>query len=137
MKNIGEGLAFLLVAVVSFTAGTSYQKHRSVHDLQDLAYYRQTNLFQSGWSQGVGSYQLYSLNGGKNWWAVEQTEDGQVEIIGSAEEVFPGLLKRLRAWDDLEEYARENGPLTLSGDRAAIEQIVLEATGSTVKRRDL
>jgi len=57
------------------------------------------------------SYRLFSYDGGKNWYALGDED----EIIGTAEEVFPGLLNHLDGWDRLEEYARKNGPINACG----------------------
>jgi len=91
-------------------------------------------LSRSGVHIGYGSYRLESLDGGKNWYATEWTEDGQVKILGPAESCFPGLLKRLRAFDQLIDYAQRHGPLTLTGPNAALEICLLESAGFTVKR---
>ncbi|MFC1629723.1 hypothetical protein ACFL11_00645 [Patescibacteria group bacterium] len=88
------------------------QKRAFSSDAKSLAYYEKTMLHKSGWSLGYGQYDLRSLDGGKQWHAVQEDCDKGVTILGTAEEVFPGLLDHLQGLDALTSYARKNGPLT-------------------------
>ena len=98
-------------------------------------WFREKWLTKCGWI-GYRSYRLESLDGGKNWYAAKWTADGQLRILGAAEEKFPGVLKRLRALDRLEDYQRRNGPLTLSGPNAALERVLLEDAGISAPRKN-
>jgi hypothetical protein len=71
--------------------------------------------------------------GGKNWYAVEQTSDGSLKILGLSDVVYPGLLRHLHGMDTLVNYAKENGPLTFSGERAITDQKLAESAGFTVE----
>ena len=81
------------------------------------------------------NYDLRSWDGGKVWYAGEYDKDcgdGQwgLKIIGLANELYPGLLEHIVAWDNIVKYVENNGPIGAE-DPAGIE--ALEAVGFTVK----
>ncbi len=126
----------IIILIVGIVIGAVMQgvvgglpKHNSYEE-KELAYYKSTYLWKKGWTPKYGNYQLNSFDGGKNWYAVD-IKDGSVTIKGTAEEISPGLLAELEAWDRLTKYAKENGPITLSGNRAAKDISVLTGTGFT------
>lgn len=129
MTNI---LVVALLVIASVLGGSYYTKRAFLRDSQSLAYYERTMLHKQGFAMGFGSYELRSFDGGKLWYAVERGENGAVIIKGTADEVFPGLLKHLDAMDALVEYAKKNGPLTLSGARATDDRSMLENAGFVV-----
>jgi len=49
------------------------------------------------------NYNLKTFDSGKHWYATERNDDGGVIILGTAEEIYPGLLKHLEAWDKLSD----------------------------------
>ena len=125
--------AILVSLIVGLVVGYGYHKKAVQRDMQDLAYYKSTNLWKTGVSQGYGSYQLRSFDGGKHWYAIS-TEDGVI-IEGLAEEIFPGLLAHLEGWEELTKYVEKNGPVTLSGDRSAEDNSALAKAGVIAKAK--
>jgi len=103
-------------------------------DWNDLAYYQKNFLRQSGYSDRFGTYNIRSLDGGKNWYAVDE-EVGNIRIKGPVRQVFPGLLEHLEAIDKLIKYAEKNGPITFAGQRAARDRQVLERAGFELKNK--
>src|ERR1700741_3664307 len=56
-------------------------------------------------------YDLRTWDGGKNWYAVDNDKAykyDDVSILGKAEDVYPGLLKHLKAWEKLGAHAFKN-----------------------------
>ncbi len=100
---------------------------------RQLDYYKRTYLRrQGGGPWELGHTDLRSFDGGKNWYAVKST-DGGLEILGLAEEVYPGLLAQLEGFDRLVAYAREHGPI---GSRPITSEdiSVLTEAGFTVQQ---
>ncbi len=56
-----------------------------------------TSILTGEWTD----YNLKTFDGGKHWYAIEYDSDWGVVILGEAEEIYPGLLKHLEAWDKL------------------------------------
>lgn len=124
--------AVLVAIALSALGGSYFQKQAFTKDARSLSYYQETFLRKQGWSQGFGRYELLSFDGGKRWYAVERNDGGAVVILGTADEVFPGLLSRLYGMDALVAYTKKNGPITLLGARAKTDRGLLEAAGFTV-----
>jgi hypothetical protein len=79
----------------------------------ELNYYQKTFLRRQGGTSfkgGVLNYELRSLDCGKNWYAVD-CKEGEVKILGSAEDVYPGLLAHLDGMQALINYVEKNGPI--------------------------
>ena len=133
--SIASLIALVLVAVLAFYAGYKLKEDQTRNAVRGYEHYRKTCLRKQGSGLGFGSYNLESYDAGKSWWAVKYDEQGKMEIQGLADQVFPGLLKHIEAMDRLWEYARSNGPLTLSGANAAAEKGLLEGAGFTVEQR--
>lgn len=79
------------------------------------------------------NYHLKSFDGGKNWYAINQDKlfnNKELIILGTAEDIYPGLLKNLTMWNKLTDYAKNNGHIDPT-DKGGRE--VLEDTGFTVK----
>jgi hypothetical protein len=98
---------------------------------EELDWYHQTYRTQTGFYEGFGSYQLQTLDGGRNWYALERDGD-QVKVLGPVEEIHPGLMRRLEAMDQLLELYKESGPLDLSRPE---HREVLEAVGFEIKTK--
>lgn len=88
---------------------------------KDCDYYGSTYLRKQGatslWGGSKGgmiNYDLRSFDGGKNWYAVSNTPDDGVIILGKADDVYPGLLKQQEGLSALFDYVKTNGPLTLT-----------------------
>jgi hypothetical protein len=118
------------VSAIVCGVGDYIQKNRNA--ARNLAYYEKTYLRMQGSSTGFGTYELLSFDAGKRWYAVERGEENAVIIRGPAEEIFPGLIAHLDAYDRLFEYVKKNGPLTLTGERAKADRALLEEAGFTV-----
>lgn len=132
--SIASLALLILVAVVAFYAGYKLKEDQTRNAVRGYEHYRKTCLRKQGSGLGYGSYNLESYDGGKSWWAVKYDDQGKMEIQGLADQVFPGLLQHIEGMDRLCEYARSNGPLTLSGPQAAAQQALLEGAGFTVEQ---
>lgn len=89
-----------------------------------LNYYNKTILKKQGSTSTYGggqlgkdfiNYNLQSWDGGKNWYACEYDSEWGIKILGLAEDIYPGLLKHLEAWDELTDYVIKNGPIGSNG----------------------
>lgn len=65
------------------------------------------------------SYNLQSFDGGKIWYACEYGKNWELNILGKAEDVYPGLMKHLAAWDKITEYVEKHGAI---GSKAITEE---------------
>jgi hypothetical protein len=54
--------------------------------------------------EGAGSYNLKTFDSGKNWYAIKYNDEWGMEIIGKAEDVYPGLLSHLTGMDALSSF---------------------------------
>jgi hypothetical protein len=76
------------------------------HLLQrDLAYLREAYPIRVGASSQYGSYVLVSVNGGKDWLALDPTTHA---LIGTAN---PARLAHLNGLDALTDYVHRHGPI--------------------------
>ncbi|MBI2124266.1 hypothetical protein HYT92_00590 [Candidatus Pacearchaeota archaeon] len=92
-------IGLILLIVVILAGGACYLRIQgeSFQDCRDVAdYYQAKYRYQVGNIKGFGHFSLVSLDGGKNWYAFAENEkNGEVKILGAAEEKFPGLLRYL------------------------------------------
>ncbi len=56
-----------------------------------------------GTDKKYGEFSLVTFDHGKNYYAAEKEKDGQVLVISFAENVYPGLLARLKQASKLEK----------------------------------
>ena len=113
--------------------GIALGSARSVTKLEDeLQHYRKQYLYRQGGTTmvpGADSYKLFSPNEGKDWYAIN--EDHQ--IMGTADDVYPGLLKHLDGMEVLTGHAGKYGPI----DPSSLEgKDLLEKAGFTVAKED-
>ena len=134
MEKIFLVVAILVAIALSAVGGSYFQKRSFSRDARSLAYYQSTILRKQGWMIGFGQYELLSLDGGEQWYAVENGASGAVIIRGTADEVFPGLLSQLYGLNTLVDYVKKNGPITLWGERAMTDLVILESAGFTVTK---
>jgi len=105
-------IVFVSAFLFGMMTGMSREKHKTAADMQRLKYYDKNHLSKNGWMSedigGYGAYRLVSLDGGKNWYALDgkKIKNNEMVIVGSADKVYPHLLERLNAWDRLERMAR-------------------------------
>jgi hypothetical protein len=131
-------MQLLVVAVVAVTVafllGATFVWNQAASDRRALGHFRQTYLRKQGGTTMVDpripSYDLRSFDGGKNWYAVEQTWDGGVEILDHADVVYPGLLKHLESADAILAYVSEHGPINPLTDAEGLR--VMEEAGFSV-----
>lgn len=102
-----SGLCFSGIKLFGITFGSA----RSVTKMEDeLQYHRKQYLYRQGGTTlvpGADSYKLFSPNGGKDWYAIN--EDHQ--IMGTADEVYSGLLKHLDGMEVLTGHVGKYGPI--------------------------
>ena len=89
---------------------------------EDLAWFKQQYPTQRGWREGYGSYELLSLDQGQTWYALERCGK-EIRVLGSAEEIFPGVLVQRAATRRLCAYAEEHGPIG-AGDAQGLEMLI-------------
>lgn len=148
-------IALPLVLVIGLVAGLwlGYRWHKNTvrGELRQASYYKRHHLRRRGGTSmvpGADNYDIASFDGGRNWYAVQDStvelvtmDDGStgrifdLKIVGEANLIYPGLVEHLEGMDALCAYARENGPLTLGGANAAAEVGLLKAAGFTVERK--
>lgn len=84
---------------------------------EDLEYYKKTYQTKSGgtsmWPGSHGDmlmYELLSVDEGRNWYVVRRDGDNRY-IQGNVDNVYPGLLKHLKAVDEIFAKVQARGPL--------------------------
>ena len=125
MEKIMAFISILLVAVVFYFVGAMPLKQEIKRMNERQAEMNKVNLRKQGgtslysppgWNEKYFNYDLRSWNAGKDWYAVEYDKDldcGRwgLKILGDANELYPGLLEHLKAWDDLTCHVANNGPV--------------------------
>jgi hypothetical protein len=97
-----------------------------------LEHYRSTYLNLNGCTTLVPNanpYHLFSPNGGLNWYALGRKD----EILGTAEEVHPGLLSQIVGMRALTDFVTSHGPIGSGGQVTSGEIDLLETAGFTVQ----
>ena len=90
----------LIIAVLTFFLGFSYGKSSLAREMETLADYEKTYWCQSGVTmEGIYYNNICTFDGGKNRYAVTYNNDGGIKILGTIEEIYPGLLEKLKAQD--------------------------------------
>ena len=78
------------------------------------------------------NYNLKTYDDGAHWYAIEYNDEWGVVILGEAEEIYPGLLAHIDAWDKITKRVAERGPISLEDitdeDIQALQRIGLEVT---------
>ena len=137
-SNINPHVVLIVMSIIIIILGfVIVTQALDIHYLEeDVAHYRSQYIYTSGGNADYPSYQLASFDGGKNWYAIEfYADDWGVHVLGSAEEVYPGLLERIEALDALFAYVEEHGALTLTGEDADKQREILENLGFTVESK--
>ena len=105
-KAVGVGLGTMLPVVLAFlVAGLVYgfilgkgsaENASAVQaPSSELVLPMSTYRVIQGYDEAFGSYNLRSFDKGKNWYAFQETPDGEVKILGPVEEIYPGLWERI------------------------------------------
>lgn len=137
-------IIFIVIWICSSFGIGMWVRHSMVSDrLKELQHYKETYLWKVGGTllvPNAKSYKLFSPDGGLNWYAVDADQRGSwVKIIGAAEEVYPGLIGKLRGMHQLVEHVKKKGPLALdttNSTDATRNRKLLEAAGFTVTPAD-
>ena len=128
------GISVVLALLIGFAGGTYVQERNFKQERETLAWYSKQFLQKQGGGDlfGVKSYDLRSIDGGRNWFAVERTNDEGIKVLGPVEKIYPGLMGKIYGLNALTDYAKKNGPVTFSDERKSVEKKLLEAAGFTV-----
>lgn len=103
----------LVALVLGVVFGVWCQRGADASAMEDLARYRATYLYRSGFTTLGGktvTYDFQSFDGGETWWEIERREGRAVIILGPANEE---VLEELRAMDELVDRLEAHGPLNL------------------------
>ncbi|NMB69874.1 hypothetical protein GYA27_01565 [candidate division WWE3 bacterium] len=100
---------------------------------EQLAKYQHTYLYKSGWCYDVGNYLLFSPDGGISWHALNRNSGtGGLDILGTAEEIYPGLLNHLEGMEKLTAYVKKHGPIGAQGKITDSDLLMLSGAGLSV-----
>lgn len=131
-----RGITFIALAVAFFVGRQSvFRSIEYKRDQRSLTYYNETFLRKQGVTLLYGdgktpyNYCLWSMDGGKTWYEVDEKDD-KFRIIREAD---PKLISTLEGVDALIRHVEKHGPLTLTGNRAAGDLKLLQDSGFTVK----
>ena len=127
LKRVTTGawafFTLFVITLVGYVWAVQIYEHRITNLKKDLEYYRSTYIRNQGcttlWKGSHGqmiNYNLLSLDGGHNWYAVTNKDPDNTIVIGNAEQVYPGLRETLAAWDGLIDYVSKHGPISLTNE---------------------
>lgn len=148
MKPLEIACVFIVIAIIVLVfvnINTNEKRNIAESKLQHMLDRDSVNLRKQGstslCSDGkLGekfiNYDLRSWDGGQNWYAVDHNlETKEVKILGTAEEIYPGLLDCLNGWNRLTDHVIKNGPI---GSKPITDKDieVLEGAGFTVKQNE-
>lgn len=131
-------IAILLLVIVAM--GVVLQHFKSNLDSSERNYAQLTKHLDS---KGGGTllltgewinYNLKTFDGGRHWYAIKYDDEWGITIIGEAEEVYPGLLDHLDAWDSLSKRVAKRGPISL-GDITEEDVQALQRLGFGVEQK--
>lgn len=134
-KNLSTLYILALCGAMIFCGLVTLKKDIDYQQLKtEAGYYQRTHLQKSGYSQGWGNYDLRSLDGGINWYAVASTNGGVV-ILGSADQVYPGLVEHILAMGRLYSYVESNGPVVVGTTISSAQSNLLERAGFVITNK--
>lgn len=129
-------IAIVLAIITLSLVVTNRNKRNEIKHLKhlnrNLIWYSATCLWICGGTTlvaGADFYDLFSPNGGRDWYALGENR----EIIGTAEEIYPGLLAHLAGFEALEKYAKEHGSIGRNGIITPEDIRILKAAGFKVQ----
>jgi hypothetical protein len=114
MKTIILTSVFFLIVIsiifkfLYFSLLEKYRKLKSENE-----YYNKTFLKKQGGTTlipNANNYNLQSFDAGKNWYAVDPKKDFdnfEIVILGTADSIYPGLLKHIEGIDKLTKYLQD------------------------------
>lgn len=114
-----------IIAIVCFILGyvtkSVFFPSKTKSEQNSLDYFDEKYLSKQGFTKMYGdgqgiNYNMKSFDGGKNWYVVKYNFDSEeLKVLGSVDDVYPGLMDNLDNWDKLLEYVQSNGPLGNKG----------------------
>ena len=128
------GLIIGLVAKMIFAPAKTKSEQRS------LDYFDENYLSKQGFTKMYGdgkgiNYNLKSFDGGKNWYVVQYNFDSEeLKVLGSVNDVYPGLMDNLDNWDKLLKYVKSNGPLGNNGTFSEEDKKIMKKVGLETKK---
>jgi hypothetical protein len=110
MHGFSDGfLLTLFIAIVYLLFLTGFTMHL-VTEQSKLKWYQKTYLYRRALVLGKGEYLVQSFDGGKNWFEINRTADGNVIVTGPAD---PNLIKQLNAMHVPAQPVTEDEPINL------------------------
>ncbi len=112
--------------------GIAIGSARSINDMEKIITSRKEKfLYCQGANMmvpGANPYRIFSPNGGGDWYAIDEGH----RIIGTAEEVYPGLLQSLDALEAIKDQVRGGKTIDPASSQG---RSLLERAGFTVVER--
>lgn len=134
IKIVVGGLFLLLLGLFVFVTIRD-QRAEVRRDRRNLEGFRSTFKVKTGAIMGLGSYSLLSVDGGKTWYDTRVTSDGYV-LNGRVEEIRPGLLEKIQAFDALTDHVTKHGPINLSGPGTTEGMELLQDAGFSIENAE-
>ena len=119
LTTLAAGVLFFTFYVVDLKReNTRLREGKDYFNKTYLRKYGATALWDA--SREMVNYDLRSFDGGKMWYAVrcEGEFKDYINVLGHADEVYPGLLQHLAAVEELENDVKNNGSLNLTDPRS-------------------
>jgi hypothetical protein len=122
----------LLILIVLFFVGLATTTKKELNkQLEIVKNYETTYLTKHGGTRlnndEMLCYNLLSFDGGKIWYAFEYGKNSEVLIMGTAENVYPGLLAHLDAWDKIRAYMDEHGAINQDSITPELQELMDKA----------
>lgn len=129
--TLAAGGLFCAMGWIDSTRTLARVEARHAETVSKLRFKSGGTVLWGGSAGKVLNYNLVSLDAGSTWMAVEPASDGGRRVLGTAEQIYPGLLAHLEGMDALTSQVRSSGPLDLASPQA---KVLLERAGFTVSR---
>lgn len=123
---------FCAVGWIDSTRTLARSEARNAETVSKLRFKSGGTVLWGGSAGKVLNYNLVSLDAGATWVAVEPIADGGRRVLGTAEQIYPGLLAHIEGIDALTRQVGSSGPLDLASPHS---KALLERAGFTVAER--
>ena len=106
---IGFGLCIMVTTIMLALIYSETERQLQLCEVR-LKHFEDTCRSVQGTDPRYGTYAIATIDGGKNWYAIETAQNGGIKILSPADEKYPGLVKEREAMDELVRRANSHHP---------------------------
>lgn len=131
IETLGAIVILTFIAVVIYIARLKPQPVKEKPQVQELA--GAVTILADGYFEGNNVYNIRTSDGGRSWWVIKYHENTAPSIIGRLEEIHPQVLRNSEAWERLQQFVLEKGPISLNHNKGVK---LLQASGFEVRQKN-